>query len=194
MISYKSKFSFDNQTLILKVSNLQHRHNQTDYILIASHLDIDINLAKLNTVIIIPRCVRIHNSKHNTKQIINEFVKQIDIDLWFRLAINLRNSNFITLTQLKEQEIIINKNIIDIINNSGINTFQSSNNRINILNNIKDFNLNYDNLVLSLPKAIDTNDLIKINTEINKIKDSVNIIKSVLDDSKYENDFNDLFN
>ena len=193
MIAYKSKFAFDKQTLILNVSSLQHRHNQTDYALIASHLNIDINLTKLNTIIIIPQYVRIHNSKHNTKQMINEFIKQIDIDLWFHLAINLRNSTFITLAQLKEQEIIINKNVIDIITNSGINTFQSSNNRVNILNNIKDFNLNYDNLTLILPKAIDTKDLIKINAEINKIKDSVNTIKSILDDTKYENNFDDLF-
>lgn len=192
MLSYSKNKLFDIKHCILSVSSLKHRHTTTDYAFIAAHLDVDVNLAEINTIIVIPSKFMVRFNKHNTKQTINEYVKRIDIQTWFDIVFNMRNCQFVTKEQLSNLSVMLGEDIIDKINKSKY-TSETFNNTVNILNNIKDFNHNYNSLLVSLPKAIETKDLITINNEINNIKSSIKIIQAILDDDKYKHNFDDLF-
>jgi hypothetical protein len=83
---------------------------------------------------------------------------------------------------------------IDLIKLFSINTkFIVCHSKNDILTNLIDFNRNYNNLEIKIPKNITDENLEKINNEIEKIKKFVNTISKILEDKKYEKNFDELF-
>jgi hypothetical protein len=99
MLSINKK-DFDNIYCIISTSSIKHKHDNLDYVLLCAHIDINSDIRKENTIIIIPDVCRILRCKTKYKDQI-DYIKFIDSSLWIKLFLNLRNIKYITKKKWK---------------------------------------------------------------------------------------------